>query len=74
MMETLDIKAMQADLLIEPEDSVRAIEPVTQSSRIQLLAQSVLDRHSDRTDSDTVDDELAAGSELFDEFDFGEAS
>lgn len=74
MMETLDIKAMQADLLIEPEDSVRAIEPVAQSSRIQLLAQSVLDRHNDRTDRNTVGDEVEDSSGLFDEFDFGEAS
>ncbi|WP_016894288.1 SNF2-related protein [Mycobacteroides abscessus] len=48
MMETLDIKAMQADLLIEPEQG-RELEPVANNgNRIQLLAQSVLDRHQSR--------------------------
>jgi hypothetical protein len=47
MMEALDIKAMQADVLIEPE-SRRDIEPVGHSGRIQMLARSVLARHETR--------------------------
>jgi hypothetical protein len=53
MMETLDIKAMQADLLIEPQ-SQQDIEPVHHSNRIQMLARSVLDRHENRSSNDSA--------------------
>ncbi|UQX13563.1 SNF2-related protein [Candidatus Mycobacterium methanotrophicum] len=53
MMQTLDIKAMQADLLIEP-DACRDLEPVAHGNRIQMLAQSVLERHNSRAAADAL--------------------
>lgn len=44
MIETLDIKAIQADQLIEPEH-VKSVEPITRNDRIRQLAQAVLERH-----------------------------
>lgn len=44
MLDTLNIKSMEADRLIEPETTRTATEDQTPPDRIKLLAASVLDR------------------------------
>lgn len=61
MMEALDLKAMQADLLIEP-DPHRDIEPIQPAeNRVKALARSFLNRYERRGDNPASLSDLASG-------------